>query len=106
MPERRPDDDPGEWHLGIEPGARLEAAMREPRAHIPSDLSAERLGRPLYVVTAEHLGWAAVALWALITRLTALGLRPLSPREAWRALFALDIARHGLPAMAAHPEAG
>lgn len=106
MPERRPEDDSGDWHLGLEPGERAEAARREYRAIAPPDRSAERLATPLYVLTAEHLGWTAVALWALITRLAVLGLRPMSPREAWRALFALDLAHHGLPALGAHPEAG
>jgi uncharacterized protein (TIGR03663 family) len=107
MPERRPPEhDEGEWHLGIEPGERLEAALREHRALLPADPSLERLGTPLYVVTAEHLGWAAITLWALITRLAVLGLRPMTPREAWRALFALDIARHGPAAMGPYPQAG
>jgi hypothetical protein len=96
-----------EWHLGIEGPeashtqptaplpAQLLAPVTEPQPPRPN-LSDDRLDAPLYVVTVEHLGWAAVALYALITRLGALGLRPLSAIEAARALVADEIGRHGL----------
>jgi uncharacterized protein (TIGR03663 family) len=95
-----------EWHLGLESGEprHLEAPApaREPE---PPNLSAERLDAPLYVVTVEHLGWAIVAMYALITRLGALGLRPLNSVEAYEALFARDIAGRGMTVLALNPHA-
>jgi uncharacterized protein (TIGR03663 family) len=96
-----------EWHLGIEgpeaphpqsPAqlpAQLPAPIIEPQPPAPN-LSDDRLDTPLYVVTVEHLGWAAIALYALITRLGALGLRPLNSIEAARALLAREIGARGL----------
>ena len=100
-----------EWHLGIEGPeashpqstaplpAQVSAPVTEPQPP-PPNLSHDRLEAPLYVVTVEHLGWAAVALYALITRLGALGLRPLNSIEAARALVAGEIASHGLRVLA------
>src|ERR1700683_461107 len=97
-----------EWRLGIEGPeahrpessaqypAQLPTPVSEPAPPPPPNLSHHRLDAPLYVVTVEHLGWAAVALYALITRHGALGLRPLSSNEAARALVADEIGRHGL----------
>ena len=73
-----------EWRLGIEPGAH---GVPEPPAEdgAPRNYSAERLERPLCVVTAEHLGWAKVGLLAFATRLVMLGARPWIPlRRATR----------------------
>ena len=73
-----------EWRLGIEPGAHgVPETPAEDGA--PRNYSAERLERPLCVVTAEHLGWAKVGLLAFATRLVMLGARPWIPlRRATR----------------------
>jgi uncharacterized protein (TIGR03663 family) len=98
---------PDEWRLGIEPGEHgahpaLAAARRAEAAQAAGiDRSAGRLDRPLYTLTAEHLGWIVVALYALATRLIALGARPLGPGEARPALAALALARGGLDALRA-----
>jgi len=79
------------WRLGEEPDAPDEEREALPDAsHAPtvSNLSRDRLTRPVFVVTAEHLGWFAVVGYAVITRLMALGARPLDPGEARRALAA------------------
>src|SRR5208282_3013643 len=60
----------------------------------------ERLTRAVYVVTAEHLGWYLIALYALVTRAIALGARPLDAADARDALAALAIATHGSAALA------
>src|SRR6266851_7400427 len=86
-----------QWHLGEEaeePREELEPQPPPSRAPTVSNLSRDRLTRPVYVVTAEHLGWSLVALYAVITRLIALGARPLDPDEARRALAALAMAKH------------
>ena len=88
-----------QWHLGEEaeePREELEPQPPLSRAPTVSNLSRDRLTRPVYVVTAEHLGWSLVAVYAVMTRLVALGARPLDPDEARRALAALAIAKHGL----------
>ncbi len=79
------------------------AAAAGSRAADPADLSAARLDAPLYVLTVEHLGWAVIALYALITRLLGLGLRPLSSTEAMDALFARDLASRGLGVVSLNP---
>jgi uncharacterized protein (TIGR03663 family) len=97
-----------EWRLGLEPG---EPPHPPPPPPPPGpelrtrDLSDARLDAPLYVLTVEHLGWATIALYALITRLLGLGLRPLSSIEAMDALFAQDIASHGIGVLALNPPA-
>src|SRR6266436_10328611 len=86
-----------QWHLGEEAEEPREELKPEPplsRAPTVSNLSRDRLTRPVYVVTAELLGWSLVAVYALMTRLIALGARPLDPDEARRALAALAIAKH------------
>ena len=100
-----PDHDPrdiDEWHLGIEGGEPRPArpVPRPPAEPTPTTLSDDRLDVPVYVMTMEHLGWAAIALYALLTRLAALGLRPLSSLEASQALFARDMGSKGLVLMA------
>jgi len=97
MPERV-EGEPGEWKLGVETEARAEP---KPAEHHPApvsacDLSAARLDRPLYVLTAEHLGWFLVLFWTLATRLLDLGGRPMAASEAVRALAAVQ-------ALGAHP---
>jgi len=83
-----------EWRLGIEPGTHeVPEAPREPDA--PRDHSAERLERPLCVVTVEHLGWATVGVLALASRLVMLGARPLDSAEAGHALAELALLRSG-----------
>jgi len=99
-----------EWHLGIDAPevARppLPAPVKAPEAPPPPSLSDHRLDAPLYVLTVEHLGWAALALYALLTRLGALGLRPLDFIEASRALFAREIAGRGLGVLSVEQPSG
>ncbi len=96
-----------EWHLGIETGEHQEPAITERPAEVPYDLSHERLERPLQVVTVEHLGWGAIAVYATITRLIALGARPLDGVEAGHALYELELTNTGAQAAAAlHPASG
>ncbi len=101
--DRIPDDG---WRLDDESGER---AGREPRlvpltTETAVNLSHERLARPVYVVTAEHLGWFLIAVYALVTRAMALGARPMDAANARDALAALAIAAHGSAALAS--EAG
>jgi uncharacterized protein (TIGR03663 family) len=86
-----------EWRLG-EPGAHdvPEQSSEEPGAL--HNYSAERLERPLWVVTAEHLGWATVGILAIASRLVMLGARPLNSVEAGHALGQLALLRNGPPA--------
>src|SRR3984885_10643344 len=105
-----PDQNPryiDEWHLGIEGGDPNPPRPPAPVSVVvpPPSLSDERLDAPVYVMTIEHLGWAAVALYALLTRLGALGLRPLNSIEASQALFARDMTTKGLALMATEPRA-
>ncbi|MGB8411811.1 MAG: hypothetical protein WCE23_03190 [Candidatus Binatus sp.] len=97
--DRIPDD---QWRLGDE---SIERAEREPQLvpltnETAVNLSHERLSRPVYVVTAEHLGWYLIAVYALVTRAIALGARPLDAVQARDALAALAIAMHGSAALA------
>jgi uncharacterized protein (TIGR03663 family) len=96
-----------EWHLGLEAAGEPRHSQEPPpvRQPEPPTLSAERLDTPLYVVTVEHLGWAIIALYALITRLGALGLRPLDAGEAYDSLFARDIAIRGMAVLSQDPRA-
>ncbi|HYB90646.1 MAG TPA: hypothetical protein VEC38_06345 [Candidatus Binataceae bacterium] len=97
--------EPEEWHLGIEPGEHREAVPPPEVQPEPTvDLSAARLDRPLYVLTAEHLGWIIIAVYAIASRMIALGARPLSPAESRAALGALTLARDGIGTLSAHPE--
>ena len=91
------DKETEEWRLGIEPGAH-EAPEAPEEAGAPRNYSAERLERPLCVVTAEHLGWATVGVLALASRLVMLGARPLDSAEAGHALGELALLRSGPPA--------
>jgi uncharacterized protein (TIGR03663 family) len=95
-----------EWRLGLEPGEPHHPPP-PPAPPVPAppprDLSDDRLDAPLYVLTVEDLGWAIIALYALLTRLGGLGLRPLSSVEALDGLFARDLASHGLGALAMNP---
>jgi uncharacterized protein (TIGR03663 family) len=97
--DRIPDD---EWRLDDK---SIERAGHEPRlvpliTETAVNLSHERLTRAVYVVTAEHLGWYLVAVYALVTRAIALGARPLDAVDARDALAALAIATHGRAALA------
>lgn len=97
--------EPDEWHLGLEsPGAHATPTIAPSPAVPPPDLSEVRLERPIYVVTAERLGWFLVAAYALVTRFGALNLRPLSQSEARQALSAVDIATNGLFSITAHAD--
>src|SRR6266851_2817387 len=100
--EMIPDED---WRFGHEPAEHREpvdsSAHPEPARAV--GLSHARLTYPVYVVTAEHLAWYAIAIWAVLTRLLALGARPLDPAQARAAMLELAIAKDRLPAIAAHP---
>jgi uncharacterized protein (TIGR03663 family) len=85
-----------EWRLGVEPGAH-EPQTNAEAGETPRNYSAERLERPLCVVTAEHVGWAIVALLALASRMVMLGARPLDPAEAGGALTEIELLRSGPP---------
>ncbi len=94
----------GKWQLGPEGHGpeplvltQAAAAPEEPKR----DLSADRLGRSVFVLTVEHIWYFLIAAWAIATRLLALGRRPLSPAEAARALFDIDLAQNG-PAVLGH----
>ncbi|HEY6394757.1 MAG TPA: hypothetical protein VIX12_05010 [Candidatus Binataceae bacterium] len=89
----RPDSD--EWHLGFEPGSEHTelAATAELAQPSHDDLSRIRLNRPMFVVTAEHLGWLLVAIYAIASRLLELGARPLTPLEARAALVEFALSR-------------
>ncbi len=97
MPERI-DGESRDWRLGAEAEGRAEPkpAAQEPAPAPARDLSAMRLDRPLYVLTAEHLGWFFLLLWTLVSRLIDLGGRPMAASEAVRALAAVE-------ALGAHP---
>jgi len=92
-----PKDEHGDdWRLGIELGDDHEHHADDTAADVPQrNLSRERLDRPLHVVTLENLGWAAIAAYATLTRLLALGARPFSATEAGHALFAYDLVSPG-----------
>ena len=97
--ERIPDD---EWRLDEEPLERLEPEppAAAPTAKLAFNLSHARLTRPVYVVTAEHLGWYLIASYALIMRTIALGARPLDLPQARDAIAAYLVAQHGRAAFA------
>jgi uncharacterized protein (TIGR03663 family) len=88
-----------EWRLGIEPGAHEPQEVPEEQG-APRDYSAERLDRPLCVVTTEHLGWAKIGVLAVLSRLVMLGARPLDSAEAGHALSELALLQSGAPAAA------
>jgi len=89
MPVRQlPTND--EWQLGPEPREEQDLTLpidAEPK----TDLSADRLTRPIQVVTVEHLVWSGLAIWAIITRFLELGMAPLASNEARHALFEYDL---------------
>ncbi len=95
MATAQKDEHGEEWRLGIELGDDHEHGFAEGVEEPARDLSRERLERPLHVVTAEHLAWAAIAAYAALTRLTALGARPLDGLEARHALYEFDLASTG-----------
>jgi uncharacterized protein (TIGR03663 family) len=90
---QRSDSD--EWRLGIEPGEHHELELVHPPSEPQRDLSLERLERPLEVVTVERLGWALVALYAILTRIAFLAVRPIDASEARQALFEYGLAANG-----------
>jgi hypothetical protein len=91
-----PKDEHGDdWRLGIELGDDHEHEVAETRVGSERTLSHERLERALHVVTLENLGWAVITAYAALTRLLALGSRPLDPSEAGHALYVYDLASIG-----------
>jgi predicted membrane-bound mannosyltransferase len=96
--ERLPDH---AWRLDDEPAPETrEPSLTPVTTVIPANLSHDRLTQAVYVVTAEHLGWYVVALYALVTRIVALGARPMDPTPAVDAQAAFLIAGHGRAAFA------
>lgn len=92
-----PKDEHGDnWRLGIELGDDHEHEVVETADAPQRNLSRERLDRPVHVVTLENLGWAVIAAYATLTRLLALGARPLDPSEAGHALYAYDLVSPGV----------
>ena len=94
------------WRLDVDAPGGVQAYT--PRATFeesaPSrDASHARLARAVYVVTVEHVCWAAIGAWALITRLVALGAAPMNPAGAVAALAEFAIAKGGRAALAATP---
>jgi uncharacterized protein (TIGR03663 family) len=98
--DRIPED---EWRLDDKPAEPLESQhprLAPPTTELAVNLSHERLMRAVYVVTAEHLAWYLVAVYALVSRLAALGARPLDASQAADALSAYTIATGGRDAIA------
>ena len=85
-----------EWRFGGEPHEAPQPPV-PPAPPIPVG----RLDRQLFVVTTEHLGWAIVVLYTIISRIIALAARPLSADEARRALLELASVRVAIPPDAA-----
>lgn len=105
MAERGKSPEPEGWRLGIElrEPQEFEEEPAEPQER--RNLSAERLERPLFVLTVERALVAVIALWAVVSRLAMLAARPLSESEAQRTIAALGVARGGLAALGAHGDA-
>src|SRR5216684_929223 len=91
---QRSDSD--EWRLGIELGEHHELELVHPLSEPQRDLSLERLERPLEVVTVERLGWALVALYAILTRLAFLAARPIDASEAREVSYEAGLVANGL----------
>jgi predicted membrane-bound mannosyltransferase len=99
-------DQGDQWRLGDEAGAPHQPdAQLPPPLPPPRDLSRERLEHPVHVVTVEHLAWFTVAIYTVLSRLLALGARPLDPIEAAHALYAFDVASPGIHAAASYDPA-
>jgi len=84
---------PAEAELYRRPVRSLRPAVRE------LDGDRDRFERPVLVFTFEHLCWAVVGAYAIASRLTGLGDRPLAPNEAGIALFDYRLSRDGLNAL-------
>ncbi len=95
--DKIPDD---EWRLDDGSDEPEPQPAPPPPTVAVTNLSAERLARAVYVVTVEHLAWYVVAAYAIVTRIAALGARPLDPAPARNALAAFYIAAHGRAAFA------
>ena len=78
------------WRLGGDSTESATSALIAP-GEPPGDRSLDALERPIAVVTVERMAWGLIALWAVATRLIALGARPLSSSEARYALFEYDL---------------
>jgi uncharacterized protein (TIGR03663 family) len=98
-PEKIADD---EWQLTDGTIERVEhetSRLAAPTTELAVNLSHERLARAVYVVTAEHLAWYLVAAYALVTRMMALGARPLNAAQGADALSAFALATDGRDAL-------
>jgi predicted membrane-bound mannosyltransferase len=94
--ENGDQDGSDEWRLGIELAEHAaHPGSAQPESPGGPDPAAARLDRPLYVLTAEHLGWLLIAAYTIVTRLAALGARPITAAEARGALDALAVLDHG-----------
>jgi hypothetical protein len=78
------------WRLGGDSAETHTSALQAP-GEPPGDRSLYALERPIAVVTVERMAWGLIALWTVLTRLIALGARPLSSSEARNALFEYDL---------------
>src|SRR5260370_2065670 len=92
---QRSDSD--EWRLGIELGEHHELELVHPLSEPQADWRLERRHRSREVVPVERLGWALVALYAILTRLAFLAARPIDAAEARQALFEYGLAANRLP---------
>jgi hypothetical protein len=88
-PQAHPE--PGEWRLGPEMVGSASQTSAQPSPAIPPDRSAERLERPILVVTAERLAWMLTIVYAIAVRLVGLGARPLDTGEASRSIDAFKL---------------
>lgn len=94
------------WRLGINLPASEAAAHRPapeiaPPAARQLEPPAARLDRPFYILTVEHFSYALIVAFTLVTRLAALGRRPLTASEAAHAMLDQAIARGGLAELSA-----
>jgi hypothetical protein len=79
-----------EWKLGPElQEDHALVVLTEPAAKL--DLSTARLTRAIQVLTVEHLAWAGLVIYAVLSRLLELGMAPLASYEARHALFEYDL---------------
>ncbi|HXW82771.1 MAG TPA: glycosyltransferase family 39 protein [Candidatus Binataceae bacterium] len=100
MPDEE-DQRSGEWRLGEPPPTKPPAVREPPPAKTELGPGDDRLARPFFTITVEHFGWTLVALYAIGTRLIALGQRPMLRSESVRALLSYHIANDGLGSIAA-----
>jgi hypothetical protein len=79
------------WRLGPDP-EELTVDSTSPIG-APAESLPIGLERTMFIVTAEHLAWALIGVWTIVSRLSTLGLAPLNPHEAGLALYSYDLAK-------------